>query len=207
MHLELPPHGSSRQCNGLSTIYYMRISLACWISDTLQQNTNCLFFFTAVLPSILSIHSPSAWRRFTYFTSIDMVEETLLTCRFALLIGIQHKWELSTSVCPTVRRPEPAVGTNNCLRGPYFRADLVTHRTAKSSFLGRGRKREDLIFRLYHPWKRRVSRERTLREVLLSLMEQLEQIRFIVGKRELILPLLPAGREARVFVSGSESML
>lgn len=90
-----PPHGSSRQCNGVSTMYYMRISLACWISDTLQQNTNCLFFFTAVLPSILSIHSPSACRRFTYFTCIGMVEETLLTCRFAFnrhpaQIGIKY---------------------------------------------------------------------------------------------------------------------
>lgn len=146
-------------------MYYMRISLACWISDALHHNTNRLFFLTAVLPSILSIHSPSACRRFTYFTSIDMVEETLLTCRFVLLIGIQHKWELSTCVCPTESRPEPAVGTNNCLGGPFFCADLVTHRTAKSSFLGMGRtgKIEDLIFRLYHPWKRRVSRERTLR--------------------------------------------
>lgn len=95
VHLELPPHGSSRQCNGVSTMYYMRISLACWISDTLQQNTNCLFFFTAVLPSILSIHSPSACRRFTYFTCIGMVEETLLTCRFAFnrhpaQIGIKY---------------------------------------------------------------------------------------------------------------------
>lgn len=146
-------------------MYYMRISLACWISDTLQHNTNHLFFFTAVLPSILSIHLPSACRRFTYFTSIDMVEETLLTCRFVLLIGIQHKWELSTCVCPTESRPEPAVGTNNCLGGPFFCADLVTHRTAKSSFLGMGRtgKIEDLGFRSYHAWKRRVSRERTLR--------------------------------------------
>lgn len=93
-----------------------------------------------------------------------MVEKTLLTCRFVLLIGIQHKWELSTCVCPTESRPEPAVGTNNCLGGPFFCADLVTHRTAKSSFLGMGRtgELEDLIFRLYHPWKRRVSRERTL---------------------------------------------
>lgn len=50
------------------------------------------------------------------------------------------------------------------LRRPIFCADLVTHGTAKSSFLGMGRrgKTEDLIFRLYHPWKERDSRERTL---------------------------------------------
>jgi len=160
---------SSGQCNA-STMYCMRISLACWINDAVQHNTNSLFFFTAVLPSILSIHSPSACMRFTYFTSTDMVKGTLLTHRFVLLIGIQHKWELSTCVCPTESRTEPAVGTHNRLGGPFFYADLVTHRTAKSSFLGMGRrgKTEDIIFRLYHLWKRRINKERTLHEVLLS---------------------------------------
>lgn len=90
---------SSGQCNA-STMCCVRISLACWINDAVQHYTDSLFFFTAVLPSILSIHSPSACMRFTYFTSIDMVKRTLLTHRFVLLIGIQHKWELSTCVCP-----------------------------------------------------------------------------------------------------------
>lgn len=75
-----------------------------------------------------------------------------------------HNWELSTCVCPTERRPEPAVGTKNCLGGPFFCADLVTHGTAKSSFLGMVRrgKTKDLIFRLYPTWKGRDIRERTL---------------------------------------------
>lgn len=135
-------------------------------------------------------------------TSTDMAEGTLLTCRFVLLIGIQHNWELSTCVCPTERRPEPTVGTKNCLGGPFFCADLVTQGTAKSSFLGMRRrgKTEDIIFRLYHPWKGRDIRERTSpHEVLLSLTRKLEQIRFIVGKCEFIVPPPGAGRAAGVF--------
>lgn len=71
-----------------------------------------------------------------------MAEETLLTCRSLLFIGIQHNWELSACVCPTERRPEPAAGTKHCLGGPFFCADLVTRGTAKSSFLGMGRREE-----------------------------------------------------------------
>lgn len=55
--LDYPP-GSRGQNHGAGTMCHMRISLASWISDTLQQSKKCLFPFPAVLPSTLSIHSP-----------------------------------------------------------------------------------------------------------------------------------------------------